>query len=233
MVQLELVVVDDKSGEPISTEVIIGNDGRKWTAKTDKMGWVFQCLAGNRGYSFQINHTDYQPLIDAIYLEAQDNITNKEVKLKLTLKNGKLVKTEPAPKPVAEPSPASEDLQAKDPYLGEERLTKTVVQVFFDFDSATIDDKNERKLDDLADLINRYEDWNVEVFGYSDNVGSEVYNRELSQNRAQAIVDFLQNKSDIKVETNISAIGKGSTGDSEVDERARRKSRRVDIVLSR
>jgi len=224
MVQVEIKVVDSDTFDPVAAHLKIGSDGKYMENYTNDDGWLFQCLEGDKGYSFQVNHPDYNELIDAVYLEAQDNQTNEEVVLKLELKlRDVAVKGIPEPIPVVE----------KAPYVGEDRLTKTTMQLFFGFDSASIDEKNENKLVDLTELINRYDDWSVEVIGYADNVGSVEYNKQLSEKRAQSIVNFLKKSTNIQIETNINAVGKGTIGSAMSDENSRKLSRRVDIILTR
>ena len=219
MVQLEAMVIDQKTGAPINTEVKIGNNGNTWTVNTHQNGWFFMCLAGNAGYSFQIHKDGYKPYINAVYLEPQDNRSNHIVQIQL------IKLTPPA-------SPAPEELTAKTPYVGTERLTKTVVQVFFDFDSASINTKGHQKLEKVSDLMSRYDDWSVEVVGFADNTGDESYNKTLSQQRADEVVRFLKDKSTAPIATNIKVVSKGATGMQD-NEESRQKSRRVDIVLTR
>ncbi len=220
MVQLEVFVVDELTQEPISCNITLGNNGTNHAYTTNENGWVFTCLDGNKGYSFQIKHKGYAPLIDAVFLDAQDNSSNQQVRLEL--------KSSTTKEEVVEEKVEEEP----DKHNGEERLTKTIVQLFFETNSYELNEKNVNKLAYVIELLERYDDWSVEVVGFADNQGDAKYNKELSQKRAQKIVDFLNEQSSIAIQTNVNAIGKGATGVAN-DEQSRKKSRRVDVILTR
>lgn len=211
MMQIEGYVNDAETLEPIQTTIKFGNDDNTWEIQTDENGWFFNCFAGKKGYSMQIHEKNYNPYIDAIYLDP-NSTESSTIQIQLEKSKPKLV--------------------PKTPYSGEERLTKTIVQIYFDFDSSEISAKNVGKLNRLADLINRYDDWTVNVVGYSDNVGDEAYNKQLSQKRADEVVHFLSQKSTIDIASKVNVVGAGSTQSQDTDE-ARQKSRRVDVILTR
>ena len=49
-------------------------------------------------------------------------------------------------------------------------------------------------LGELADFLKRFDDVQVDVEGHTDSIGPEDYNQQLSQRRAQAVVDLLVNQ---------------------------------------
>lgn len=210
MVQVELFVIDQETGESVPSTVRFGHEGRTWDVETDDKGWIFHCLAGDKSYSFQIDHPDYRQLIDAVYIDTQDNTDNQQITLELKTPN---------------------EFTSK----GGERVTKKMIQIYFDFDSDAITKADAERLKKLSQLINDYGDWRIQVTGYADNVGSEIYNKALSEKRAQAVVDFLSARTTLSIRKDINIVGKGATDDNgnDLDEEARRKSRRVDILLVR
>jgi len=66
--------------------------------------------------------------------------------------------------------------------------------VNFDFDSAVVKEQYFNDLGELAAFLKRFEDLQVDVEGHTDSVGPEDYNEQLSQRRAQAVVDMLVNQ---------------------------------------
>ncbi|HMA92551.1 MAG TPA: OmpA family protein [Polyangiaceae bacterium] len=65
-------------------------------------------------------------------------------------------------------------------------------QVQFDFNKAVIKKVSDPLLDKVAAVFKQYpEIKNVEVQGHTDNVGTPVHNRRLSQRRAEAVVEAL------------------------------------------
>ena len=60
----------------------------------------------------------------------------------------------------------------------------------FDFDKAVIKKQYYSKLDEIAVLIKKDPKLRVEVQGHTDSVGSDEYNQELSEHRAQSVRDY-------------------------------------------
>jgi OmpA-OmpF porin, OOP family len=61
----------------------------------------------------------------------------------------------------------------------------------FDFDSTLLKPEGRAALDKLEAKIGRASYRSVEVIGHTDRIGAPVYNRELSERRAQAVRDYL------------------------------------------
>lgn len=66
--------------------------------------------------------------------------------------------------------------------------------IFFDFNKYTLRDISSNELERLAKLMKQYPKLKIEISGHTDNVGSENYNKTLSENRAKVVVDYLINK---------------------------------------
>ncbi|MEM9708055.1 MAG: OmpA family protein [Pseudomonadota bacterium] len=72
------------------------------------------------------------------------------------------------------------------------RFTDLVpTMVNFDFDSAVLDEEARSVLNRQADFIRQFPEVRFRVFGHTDAVGSDAYNRSLGQRRAQAVVNYL------------------------------------------
>ncbi len=73
---------------------------------------------------------------------------------------------------------------------------------------------------------------NVQVIGHTDNVGSETYNQDLSERRAQAVAHYLTQNTNI-THDKIDAVGRGETDPifSNQTKEGRTENRRVIIVL--
>ena len=63
--------------------------------------------------------------------------------------------------------------------------------VQFETNSATLQTGAQSSLDDAVVTLNRYPELVVEVAGHTDSDGAEAYNQELSQNRAQTVLEYL------------------------------------------
>ena len=66
--------------------------------------------------------------------------------------------------------------------------------LFFDFDSAMIKPGAYDEIDRTATVLNRYPQTTILVSGHTDRSGSETYNQQLSERRAQAVRDALVNR---------------------------------------
>lgn len=97
---------------------------------------------------------------------------------------------------------------------------------------AVIDNASFPDLDNLVTILNNDPDLKLTVSGYTDSRGSAANNLKLSQDRAQAVKDYLVKKG---VEANrITAQGFGETQPIATNDTAegRRKNRRVELSLS-
>lgn len=63
--------------------------------------------------------------------------------------------------------------------------------VNFEFDKSTLTAESRAILDDAIGILQRYPDMNVQVAGHTDSIGTEQYNRALSERRAKAVYDYL------------------------------------------
>ena len=64
--------------------------------------------------------------------------------------------------------------------------------IFFDFDKATLRKESTAELERLVQLMTvEYPALRIEISGHTDNVGKAEYNKDLSQRRAKAVVDYL------------------------------------------
>ena len=63
--------------------------------------------------------------------------------------------------------------------------------VYFDFNSANLTEESYDELERLKQFVLSSMGTRVEIAGHTDNIGPKAYNQQLSQARAQAIVDYL------------------------------------------
>lgn len=84
----------------------------------------------------------------------------------------------PTPAPAPAPAPAADKV-------------KLSADALFDFDRATLRNEGMQRLDDIA---RQARDMNLEVIlavGHTDRIGSESYNQDLSERRANAVKEYL------------------------------------------
>jgi outer membrane protein OmpA-like peptidoglycan-associated protein len=78
--------------------------------------------------------------------------------------------------------------------LPEPVLLRLPADVLFDFDSATLKPQADTLLSQAVGMITKYPSANVQIDGYSDSFGRPDYNLSLSQQRAQAVQEWLQTR---------------------------------------
>jgi outer membrane protein OmpA-like peptidoglycan-associated protein len=99
-------------------------------------------------------------------------------------------------------------------------------EVMFDFDSATLKPGAYAEIGRVANVLNRYPQTTIRVEGHTDSKGSEQYNQDLSQRRAQAVKDALTQRG---VDSRrIQTIG---FGESQPISSSDAMNRRVNIVI--
>lgn len=105
--------------------------------------------------------------------------------------------------------------------------------VLFDFDKYDIKDRIKPSLRTLAKALGENKDIKIKIDGYTDFIGSEGYNLDLSVKRARAIKDYLVRNG--AFENNISIEGYGEQNpiaDNNTD-LGRSRNRRVEFIISR
>src|SRR5262249_12531026 len=82
-------------------------------------------------------------------------------------------------------------------------------RVNFAFGKATLTDSAKRALDDLAARAPQTVGYMIEVRGYADEVGRSSYNLDLSERRAEAVVQYLAAHGNIPIRRVLNPTGFG------------------------
>jgi OOP family OmpA-OmpF porin len=96
---------------------------------------------------------------------------------------------EPTP-PVVVAAPAPAPIVAAPPPVVIEKVTLSS-DVLFDFNKATLKEDGKRELDELAQRLKDAKVDTIEAVGHADRIASEKYNQKLSEQRAQAVSEYL------------------------------------------
>ncbi|MFK7751878.1 MAG: OmpA family protein [Sedimentitalea sp.] len=78
--------------------------------------------------------------------------------------------------------------------LGRRFAAEIPTTVNFEFNSTVLDDQARSALDRQADWIRQFPEVRFKVYGHTDKVGSNGYNRRLGQRRANAVVRYLSQR---------------------------------------
>lgn len=121
----------------------------------------------------------------------------------------------------------------KDIYLTPIEVGTTVRlnDIFFDFDKTTLQSASFAELDKVVEFLNNNESLEIEIAGHTDSKGSDEYNLDLSQGRAESVVDYL-NRNGIS-NFRLTARGYGETVPLETNttDEGRAVNRRVEFTV--
>jgi outer membrane protein OmpA-like peptidoglycan-associated protein len=104
--------------------------------------------------------------------------------------------------------------------------------ILFDKDAATIRSSAQANLNQIASSINkRYNGGEVRVYGFTDATGGTGHNQQLSQQRADAVKNWLAQNGHIDAsKISIQAEGEQHPVASNATEQGKQENRRVEIV---
>jgi outer membrane protein OmpA-like peptidoglycan-associated protein len=114
---------------------------------------------------------------------------------------------------------------------GDDLILSMPSGITFDTDSSSIQPHFRPTLDKVADVLDRYNQTYVDVYGHTDSTGSDAYNQALSERRADAVASYLVSRG---VESaRLEALGYGETqpiaSNDTIEGRA--QNRRVEIKV--
>jgi len=120
-------------------------------------------------------------------------------------------------------------LQTRDTARG---LIVSMPDVLFDFNKFTLKPEAREKLAKISGIVLAYPDLKLNIEGYTDSIGSEQYNLELSDKRADSVKGYLISQG-VKPD-NVSSTGFGKADPVADNSTAagRKLNRRVEMVVS-
>ncbi len=120
-------------------------------------------------------------------------------------------------------------LQTKDTAKG---LIVSMPDVLFGFNKYNLQPEARERLAKVAGILLAYPDLKLQVQGYTDNIGSDQYNQELSEKRAESVRDYLVS-SGVQMNSVVAeGFGKSDPIASNETASGRKLNRRVEIVVS-
>lgn len=133
------------------------------------------------------------------------------------------------------------DKQAKDikqaiPDANVERVGEGINVTFnsallFKINSSTLSDSAKASLEKVAGVFNDYPETNILVEGHTDDTGSDTYNNQLSEKRAQAVSDYLTSKGVAANRFTVKWYGESQPKYPNDSEANRALNRRVELAI--
>jgi outer membrane protein OmpA-like peptidoglycan-associated protein len=111
-------------------------------------------------------------------------------------------------------------------------LIVNLSDVLFDTGKYTIKPATQVSLAKVATILQLYPGLKVQVEGYTDSVGGDEYNQKLSENRANAVHDFLVSNGVPAANATAAGYGKASPVADNSTAAGRAQNRRVNLVVS-
>jgi len=122
------------------------------------------------------------------------------------------------------------------------RATKLTVNndVLFDFDKSELRSEATEALERVAQIIRQRQPREVRIVGHTDSIGSDEYNRQLSERRAASVEKWLSAHAGAGLPP-VRIVGRGeeepvapnTTSDGKDNPEGRQKNRRVEVLLER
>lgn len=115
------------------------------------------------------------------------------------------------------------------PELG---VTYILQYIYFEFDKSNLLPESAEELDRLSAYLTAHPDYQVTITGHTDNVGTDTYNMNLSDNRARAVALYLQGKGIEPQRIKYSGEGSNKPIADNATEHGRSQNRRVEFMLT-
>jgi len=135
----------------------------------------------------------------------------------------------PPPPPPPPPAPKPEPLPPPPPPPPPKVIS--FKWVYFDFNKSTLTRQARATLDETARILKENPGVRLELAGYTDGTGTEVYNKGLSDRRSKAVLDYLVSKGIAASRMRAAGYGEFDPAASNKTEAGRAKNRRVELRI--
>jgi outer membrane protein OmpA-like peptidoglycan-associated protein len=103
--------------------------------------------------------------------------------------------------------------------------------ITFATDSATIEPQFRPTLDKVAEVLGRYNQTYIDVYGHTDSTGSDAHNQALSERRAQSVASYLSSNGVVSARLATRGFGETQPIATNATEEGRAANRRVEIKI--
>ena len=103
--------------------------------------------------------------------------------------------------------------------------------VLFDTDKSSLKSESFEELDQVAEILLTFPEYQIKITGHTDSINTEHYNMTLSINRAKSCVDYLLTKGVPKNQLEYEGKGENAPIASNETEEGRQMNRRVEFMF--
>ncbi|MZI92866.1 outer membrane beta-barrel protein [Vibrio sp. CAIM 722] len=180
----------------------------------------------------RVSYQRYQDMSDDVFHDMDTNL----VSVGLSYKFGQ---SEPAPAPQPAPQPKPEPIAKAEPAPQPAPKPRWVIkqhgtesdQSLFALESAELTEKGKEAFTPLLETLRQYPNAEATITGYTDSTGSEKYNQQLSEKRAQAVANFLIEGGVQADKLTVKGKGESNPIASNATLAGRKQNRRVEVDI--
>jgi outer membrane protein OmpA-like peptidoglycan-associated protein len=197
--------------------------------QTDQMAYIAAQtarLAQERAAAKAYDARIAQGTADRDRIQAQAKA--REANMAVAQRNAALAEANAATVQAAQLQAEIDQLKAKQTDRG---IVLTLGDVLFDTGRASLNPGAAMKLDRLAAFLNEHPDRRVQIDGFTDSVGGDAYNQDLSERRAEAVKAALTMRGIDPSRIATEGYGKAYPVASNGDSGGRQLNRRVEVVI--
>lgn len=114
---------------------------------------------------------------------------------------------------------------------GENLVLRMPSDVTFASNQSTINSRFHSTLDDVAAVINRYDQSVIDIIGHADSDGAEDYNLNLSRQRASSVAQYLVGRDVLPDRLYVDGQGENAPVASNATPQGKAENRRVEILI--
>jgi outer membrane protein OmpA-like peptidoglycan-associated protein len=103
--------------------------------------------------------------------------------------------------------------------------------ILFDVGSYTLKNEAKNNINELAKVLQKYDDTNILIEGHTDNTGGNEMNQKLSENRANAVGNYAKSLGVMGSRMSIQGYGENQPIGDNNTEAGRKANRRVEIAI--
>ena len=104
--------------------------------------------------------------------------------------------------------------------------------ILFQTNKYDLNAASKANLNELAALMNKYNTCSVDIYGYTDNTGSDAINNPLSVNRANAVANYLRSQHVANTQMKkIEGFGSSNPVADNSTAEGRKQNRRVEVFM--
>lgn len=217
-------------------KLINGNSSEKSNALNLSIGLRYKINSTeNKQHARNISMCDYYPRPEPLIIEKTSKCDTVGAMIQLKIMKNEIDALNDKINKLTENKTALTSKEKGDSYIQAQKTEEEIASydnIEFEFNSAKLQDSSSPTLDKIAAVLtNNPHSLKIGVIGYTDYIGTEKYNQDLSIRRANAVRLYLLNKE--VPATNIYIIGCGKRNPIAPNETktGRQKNRRVEFKV--